>query len=204
MSGGSPLAGQEEVQTLLHDAGLDCPPIPGELASRFARRADWCFSTRPVDHSPYDLEHYVTESRQPLSDYVLIAHAGHGVNSYAIHYYLVRGRLRLFLQLGWGGIYMDKAASTEAANGCIRRARKLVEAAQGVVLGGRLLSQQQLVVVGSDFYGGFCALPGEPQPDRRSWGASGKRSVADVIDRAIRWCTSGEGSVGQQHDPAGY
>ena len=37
----------------------------------------------------------------------MLSHSGHGVNSYAIHYYLVQRPLRMFLQLGWGGVYDD-------------------------------------------------------------------------------------------------
>ena len=38
---------------------------------------------------------------EPVADYLLLGHAGHGIQSYAIHYYVVRGPLALFLQIGW-------------------------------------------------------------------------------------------------------
>lgn len=41
------------------------------------------------------------------------AHAGHGVNSYAISYYLVLGSVRILLHLAWGGAYMDNADAAQ-------------------------------------------------------------------------------------------
>ena len=49
--------------------------------------------------------------KQDIEDYVLLAHAGHGVNSYAIHVFVVHGPLALFLQVPWGGVYMDPKKS---------------------------------------------------------------------------------------------
>jgi hypothetical protein len=59
----------------------------------------------------YALDYYLHE---PYSaDYAIVAHAGHWVNSYAMHYYLVAGRLRLFLQVPWGGANGDRKEDTE-------------------------------------------------------------------------------------------
>lgn len=49
--------------------------------------------------SPYNLQYYVEEMDQADATYVVLAHSGHGTNSYAIQYYLVSGPLRLFLHL---------------------------------------------------------------------------------------------------------
>jgi hypothetical protein len=42
-------------------AGLAFPPIPEELAARLTEQGEWLFSTREIDASPYDLQHYVFE-----------------------------------------------------------------------------------------------------------------------------------------------
>ena len=99
--------GVADATALFRTEGLELPFVPPELARRFRQRDRWCFASRQVRVSPYKFEHYVDET-DAVSDYVLIAHAGHGVNSYAIHYYLVHGLLRLFLQIHWGGVYQDR------------------------------------------------------------------------------------------------
>ena len=109
----------ERATSLLRNQGLNMPPIPASLRRRLVERGKWCFSTRPIPVSPYDLTHYVEEVRAGgIKDYALVAHAGHGINSYAIHYFLVERRCRVFLKIGWGGIYMNGKESTALVNDC--------------------------------------------------------------------------------------
>ena len=100
----------DKAKQLFQKAGLSFPPIPPELSSQLKEQSEWLFSTRPIEVSPYILRHYVDEAeKSAVKDYALLAHSGHGVNSYAIQYYLVDGPLRMFLHLGWGGVYMNAA-----------------------------------------------------------------------------------------------
>ena len=171
---------------LFRTEGLELPLVPTELARRFRQRGPWCFASRPVRVSPYEFDHYVAEAGA-ASDYVLIAHAGHGVNSYGLHYYLVRGPLRLFLQVHWGGVYQDKPTATARANACFRLAAELVSAVQNAGRRGRFRSADRVVVVASDFYGGSCALPGQEngvtrvRPDRSDL-------PNELMTRALDWC----------------
>jgi hypothetical protein len=65
----------------------------------------------------YNVQRFVFEVLiGPVDDYVAVAHAGHSSNSYAISYALVYGPIAVFVQCGWGGVYMDKAESTAAVN----------------------------------------------------------------------------------------
>ena len=130
--------GVEEMRALLSDSGLVMPPVPPVFARRFRKRDEWVFASRQVRTSPYDIEHYVRAARRPdHRDYVLLAHAGHGVNSYAIHYYLVHGPLRLFLQIGWGGAYMDAKATTRGVNQAFGFCHDLVSLLQAPAASGR-------------------------------------------------------------------
>jgi hypothetical protein len=141
----------EQARVLFKGAGLDLPPIPEELRQNFKERDRWCYSSRPVKIWPYEFDEYVKEAESKRrSDYVLVAHAGHGVNSYAIHYYLVRGPLRLFLQLAWGGIYEDKAKTTAAVNKCFGLVSKLLEVLDKK---GNSRSKSTMLIAASDFYG---------------------------------------------------
>ncbi len=67
------------------------------------------------------------EAKGPqVHDYAVLSHSGHGVNSYAIQYYLVLGGLRAFLHLGWGGVYMDANATAASIAECFSLADKVV------------------------------------------------------------------------------
>ena len=110
------------------------------------------------------------------------------MNSYAIHYYVVRGLLRLFLQTQWGGVYQDKSVATARVNACFRRAAELVSAIEDAGRRRKLRLNDRVVVVASDFYGGSCQLPGEEvggtrvRPDRSDL-------PEELMTRALHWCS---------------
>lgn len=152
--------GAAAARALLGSAGLTLPLIPEELAPRFKKREKWCFASRPLRMSPYNLFHFVKESiTGRVRDYVVVAHAGHGVNSYAMHYYLVRRPLYLFLQVGWGGVYMDEQEATSEVNDAFALAGRLAEATERAVRNGRLQSDARLMIV-SSFGEGVLYPPG--------------------------------------------
>lgn len=175
----------EKAQQLFHESGLTIPTIPQELANKLKERRAWLFSTRDIEISPYDLQHYIREAEgTQVVDYVILAHSGHGANSYAIQYYLVHKTLRLFLRLflhlAWGGIYMDAGAATSRVRNCLLLADELVSAAQSnnTILGG-----DRLTVVGSDFYGSYWSGP----RDKPTIGNSDSRDPSEILKRALYW-----------------
>jgi hypothetical protein len=172
----------EKARNLFRDAGLALPTIPEELAARLKERGRWLFSTRLLDMSPYNLQHYVDEAeRTPSRDYAVLSHSGHGVNSYAIQYYLVQEALRMFLHLGWGGAYMDATKAAAAIRDCFSMADKIVPAAQTV---GRFKAGERLLVVASDFYGSYWLRPGESRPEEDD----GKDPL-EVLTEVLDWLT---------------
>src|SRR5664279_4461313 len=87
----------EKARKLFQDEGLAFPTIPEEFAVRLREQGNrrlpmrdnigdlyaspWLFSTREIDMSPYNLQHYVREAESgPVDDYVILDHSGHGVN----------------------------------------------------------------------------------------------------------------------------
>jgi hypothetical protein len=172
----------ERARHLFEQAGLAFPTIPPELAARLKEHDKWLFSTRKVDIWPYDLRQYVDElDRADLEDYAILSHSGHGVNSYAIQYYLVRGPLRMFLYLGWGGVHMDAEASAAKVRQCFSLADKIVSA---MASEGRLATDEQLRIVCSDFYGSYWLAPGHCYETHTS------RCVgppADVLGEVLDW-----------------
>jgi hypothetical protein len=174
----------EKARRLFQDAGLAFPAIPEELAVQLKERDHWLFSTRQIDTWTYDLWHYVDEARGlGVEDYAVLSHAGHGVNSYAIQYYLVHGFLQMFLHLGWGGAYMDAEATAARIRDCFSLADQVVKATQGMP-GFR--AGERLTVVGSDFYGGYW-LPPRGSLCEKDPGPNGP---LEVLTEALEWLTS--------------
>jgi hypothetical protein len=174
----------KKARQLFRDAGLAFPTIPREIAARLKEQGEWLFATRKIETSPYILQHFVSEvDETPVEDYAVLSHSGYGINSYAIQYYLVRGSLRMFLHLGWGGVYMDEKAAAANIRNCFSLADKIVLAAQGV---GRFGAGEYLTVVGSDFYGSYWLPPGETRREKDV----GRKDTLEVLTEALHWLTS--------------
>jgi hypothetical protein len=174
----------EKARRLFQEAGLAFPKIPEKFAPRLTEHGAWLFSTREIEMSPYNLDHYVCEvDRNPVEDYVVLSHSGHGTNSYAIQYYLVQGALRMFLHLGWGGVYMDAEKAAARIRDCFSLVDEIVPATQVV---GRFQPGERLMVIGSDFYGGYWLPPGKSRQktDKNSM------SPAHMLTEVLQWLTS--------------
>jgi hypothetical protein len=143
----------------------------------------WVFSTRQLEMSPHWLQHYLEEAEgSQVKDYAVLSHSGHGVNSYAIQYYLVHGSLRMFLHLGWGGVYMNPQESAAKVRDCFSMADQVVTAAQNV---GMFQPDEHLTVVGSDFYGSYWMPPGKS----RRGEDSGDKGPLQVLTQTLHWLT---------------
>ncbi|MFB3921284.1 MAG: hypothetical protein ACE145_06145 [Terriglobia bacterium] len=174
------MADIDKARQLFQDAGLAFPTIPEKLALRLRERGEWIFSTRPLAMSPYNLQHYVQEARGTrLKDFAVLAHSGHGVNSYAIQYYLVRGALRMFLHLGWGGVYMNAERSTARIRDCFDISDRIVE---GIDSLSGFKAGESLTVVGSNFYGSYWLPPGLSPREHQKGRGDPIATLAEVLD----------------------
>lgn len=168
----------ERARRLFQEAGLGFPTMPVDLAAELKEQDKWCFSTRKLGMSPYNLQHYVHEADQGAA-YVVLAHSGHSINSYAIQYYLVYGPLRLFLHLGWGGVYMDTDVAAFRIRECFSLADEIVPVA---IKSTKLSAGQPLTVVGSDFYGSYWSPPGRKETKRMR-----EQTPSEVLTEVLRW-----------------
>ncbi|MEM7025869.1 MAG: hypothetical protein AAF637_25295, partial [Pseudomonadota bacterium] len=97
--------------------GLAPPPLPRHLGLRLQEYDDWLFATFEPSGPPYWIERYLDEVAQAWpDDQLLVSHDGHGVNSWAIHYIAIVGSVACFLQIPWGGAYMNEALPRETVN----------------------------------------------------------------------------------------
>jgi len=150
--------------------------------SRLHRRRQ-CGCSRPgfsERAACYNLDWFVQEAAEGRAeDYVLFGHAGHGSNSWAIHFYTVLRPLALFVQIGYGGAYMDRDLSVARLETSFAQAGELIAAAQA----GKIDPSPRLLVVASDLTGGRWAWqsPGDPGSAGLAWLPS-----ADVLGEALR------------------
>lgn len=144
-----PQSAVEAAGTLFAAWQLPLPTLPAESRNALRELDAHTFSTRALPESPYHLRHYLAEGASAPPAYCVLACSGHGVNSHAIQYYLVNERVRLFLHLAWGGVYMDE----DAARANIRECFALADAIVAAVDEGRG-EGARLTIVASDFYGG--------------------------------------------------
>lgn len=151
---------------LFEDWGLAFPPVPGDLAPALRVLGPGLLGTREGVPSPYDLDWFLADLANDPDDYLVVGHAGHGVNSWAMHYHLVHGPLALLLQVPWGGAYANEEAAAAAVGAAFADARELLAAADAL----GLAPDERLVVVES----------GGAAPSR--WGVVPRRAP-DVASR---------------------
>jgi hypothetical protein len=96
-------------QALFGAETLPAPPVPAHLAGLLRPQGRAVLASRPLPASPYDLEHFLSEIEADpcMSGYAIVGFDGYGTNSWAAHYYLVDHGLALFIQLPWGGAYLE-------------------------------------------------------------------------------------------------
>jgi len=166
--------------TQFRSAGLPFPPIPQTLRGHLREHSEWHFSTLEASRSAYALLSFVMETEDnPVDNYILISHDGHGVNSWAIHYYLVYGPLALFVQTAWGGIYTDNDAAAQRMERRFRQATALIDAVERAKEEQLFGLPQRLIVVVSDFYDSRWRISG---PDGMEW-----QDTSMALEDALNW-----------------
>jgi len=146
-----------QANRLFNQAGLPLPKLPPQLARRLRMQGPWIFSTREPVPFPYNLNWYVREFDRGVNDYAVLSHSGHGINSYALQYYIaLRGTFGLFLHLAWGGGYMDREETTKAVCECFLLADRILAHCQSE----KARWNGKLKVVACDFYGSYWTIDG--------------------------------------------
>lgn len=115
-------------------ARLPRPPIPPALEPALRRFDAWWFGTRRTDglyqYAPVLL---AEADRADVPDYVIVGHAGHGVNSYALHYFLRVGPLLALFELSFGGAYTEPTRARADIAEAFAAAETLIAAVPALV-----------------------------------------------------------------------
>lgn len=175
----------DNARQLFKKAGLDPPTIPDVLAKRIKQREEMLFSTRVIPMSPNFSSFYVDEvNNNKVGDYALISYSRNGASWMAIHYYLVFGPLRMFLELGRGGMYTDDegdAIQVAKIRECFLLADKIVPASMAMCK-----ANDRLTIFCSDFHGSYWVAPGQgPQEEKKYLDRP-----AEVLGEALQWLRS--------------
>lgn len=173
----------KEMKKLLAEAGLAMPPIPDELQTQLFRVRRWCYATRDIDPlDMYRFERYLVEAlTEKPEPYFAFSHAGHGINSYAITCQIVTKGLSLFVQVPWGGGYMNNKRQQDSIRNMFAKCTELLE---------RLPEEpeRQLIVAVSELRSQFshCGwwLPGQNEGQAREWLRSEKIRTPHPIQKA--------------------
>ena len=163
----------EKARALFATEGLPFPPVPAELASALREARPNIFATRPVEVPPYTLAAYSLEvqAERAVPSYALVGFDGHGINSWAVHYYLVDDALALFIQLPWGGAYVEPDEARRTIEAVFSWAGTLQSKTRRAQRDGFIPPGWRLLVVGSRFdEPGWAWIPSPPPgPDVIVW-----------------------------------
>jgi hypothetical protein len=172
-----------ELERRFTQEALPLPPIPDELRSALRRLGPWTFGSRAVDHDLYDQTPFIAEwERGEVEDYLLLGHAGHGVNSYAMHYDLVRGPFAVFLQSAWGGAYTDADEARRVLAVRFAQIDQCLGAMEEATRAGLVGPGARIGVVVSDFYGSRWSCPVDGAAAKPRW-----QRTADALNEALEY-----------------
>lgn len=157
----------EAARALFTGEGLPVPPLGAAVTARLGATDDpHVFSTRPdLPASPYNVELFIGELARGKgpSDYAVVGMAGHGFNSWALHYFRVMPGLALLIQIEWGGAYTDQELSREMAALFFAWAQRMQAKAEAAREAGTLPFDRTLLFVVSPFVpSGWAWIEGAP------------------------------------------
>ena len=144
---------------------LPYPPLPARFEASLVAVSDHLFATLPVKLSAFDLEVWADRVDASSPDWALLGVDGRGINSWAMHYYLVEGPLALLVQWPWGGVYGDADADRQRIVEAFEQCATLQDRARGP--GGLALARQgkRLLVVHSPLAESRCVWLEAGKPD---------------------------------------
>jgi hypothetical protein len=187
-----------EARALFAAEDLPFPPLPASLANALQEMAPNLFSTRELEASPYTLRFYSFEiqTKPAIPNYAVVGFDGHGINSWAVHYYLVEDALALFVQLAWGGAYVERDEASRMIKGVFAWAEELQAQVRRARSDGLIPPGWRLLAVVSEFvpsgWAWVASLP--PGPDAIDW--HGGADMRATIDQSLADLRAGRAKLG--------
>jgi hypothetical protein len=165
---------------------LPFPALPAALEHALAPAGEHLFSTKPLSHGAYTVESFAAEAAAGNAgeDYAVVGIDGYGVNSWAVHAYLVEASHAIFVQLPWGGIYRDLADDRKAIETSFAWAAGVAARARAARGEGRIPHGVRLLVLDSTFVRSAWGWvwPGKPFVAHDARGATLRAEVDAALD----------------------
>jgi hypothetical protein len=142
-----------KAEALYRGEGLECPPAVA--ASNLQSLGEMAFATRAMAQDLYSFNALVDDwsAAAPPQPYVAFGLAGHGLASFAVHYYALDDLTAVALQVRWGSAFGDAEETRKRYAGLLRTAAKLTRTAAELQAAGRFPKNRRIAVAHSDFHG---------------------------------------------------
>ena len=172
-----------KAKRLFKEAGFDLPAIPDKLTARIKQRSELDFSTRAIPMSPNHLNFYVDEANKTqMRDYVILSRAVNSPTRSAIHYFIVFGPLRMFLQLFWGGNAYIKSDQIVAQVAQIRECFALADQIVTASI-SECKASDRLTIVCTNDGGSYWVAPGQGLQGEKWY----LKRPEEVLGEALQW-----------------
>ena len=174
-----------QIQALLAPTGIPLPPIPRELTGLLHPvRSGQYFTSHPSAPSPWNIRWHLDElTSKKVDDYMVIGFAGHGVESQAMHYYLVTQDIALFHQSALSSPYGGQLKS-EHLQKQYELAASIIIAAEDAKTAGNMSEDSRLVIVNgctAPSMWGIQALAGRPVDRWQQQDTNGMLAAAEWL-----------------------
>lgn len=106
------------------EQGLPKPPVPERFVASLRTVGASALASRELEIPPYFVSRHAEAFVDPDSlsdDYIVLANAGHGVNSWALQFHAVVNGVGVFTSSTWGGIVDETTDERERASDIERR-----------------------------------------------------------------------------------
>lgn len=150
-----PFTALESARALFSSNDLAFPPLPSVYADQLQEIGDNLYATTPIPDGPYNIDLFANAISESGMDenYVLLGMDGRGINSWAMHYYIVQPGLALFIQKAWGGAYIDAASARQKMADAFNWAKDVQDRVGSLNGAGRIKPGFHLALQTSDFAG---------------------------------------------------
>jgi hypothetical protein len=166
--------------TSIRGEGLSVPELPTHVQWRNV--SDHAISSRELPAGLYALPMHLSEAMSGSAfDYWAIGFDGHGINSWAFHYFRVAGPLTLFLQHRWGNVFDNPEYARERIEASIEAIPLLEAALSTAQREGRISPDHRLCLCSSDFSQPGWGWIGQPE----SWKVTGDLVFLDAIGALV-------------------
>lgn len=166
-----PMATWQEASAMFAATGLPEPPPSTFRPSELMRVDEQLFATWALQTDPYAFSSFMEESLRLAPDPGLaLGFAGHGLQSWAMHYVLREGPLLVGFQVAAEGIYTNADRAREALEGAWELLLQLQEKLTLPAVKSQVPAGRTLVIIDSDLEENLWAwVDGPGGWDRANW-----------------------------------